>query len=573
MNSSRSISLTALPRQLYTHNPFYLISALLVLYGSYRSLPPDSSAGGGWLLLGLLCGYTLALALAGYVIIRFGQVWDDARTILLTLVLLFVALSAGFDRIVLDDPLIGARLLLLGLLFVALISEGVLQSLKIRLAGRYRGPYYLLLTLMFCYPVLLGQLSKAGQEDKMPLFVFLFPVVAGLAFLTLLPAARARNKRKPQHDVPWSWPGYPWSLFIVLLIATALRSYSFSLGFESGHAGQSSFQPFFLLPLSFASAILVLELGIAAQSRPTCAAALIVPLGLLLLAMPGEAPNPVATRFLATFSNTVGSPAQWTVGGLAVFYVIAWIRGLRLGEIGLIICITVLAFVDEQTTSPATLTSPHWLPLAFVALSELILGIWLRTSWRQMLGVWFGMATLSCLGWDRSLLPQSNFCQWPLPVLAVLLLGAACDDRWARLMRRFAWPLIPLVGMFAVWEGATFQPEAPRWVQAFYLVCLTALSLAYWYRAPAVRRFVAAAIMLLVLTGANARWLYLGMEESQLAAGLPWLAWGSASLAFALLVSFAKGGLVTGLFHWLRSFGDEARPLGQEHWTSAPSIK
>jgi hypothetical protein len=79
--------------------------------------------------------------------------------------------------------------------------------------------------------------------------------------------------------------------------------------------------------------------------------------------------------------------------------------------------------------------------------------------------------------------------------------------------------------------------------------------------------------MLLVLTGANARWLYLGMEESQLAAGLPWLAWGSASLAFALLVSFAKGGLVTGLFHWLRSFGDEARPLGQEHWTSAPSIK
>ena len=78
MNSSRSYSLAALPRLLYTQNPFYLISALLVLYGIYVALGPESGMGGGWLLLGLLGGYTLALTLAGLVIVRFGQVWDDA---------------------------------------------------------------------------------------------------------------------------------------------------------------------------------------------------------------------------------------------------------------------------------------------------------------------------------------------------------------------------------------------------------------------------------------------------------------------------------------------------------------
>ena len=79
MNSSRSYSLAALPRLLYTQNPFYLISALLVLYGIYVALGPESGMDGGWLLLGLLGGYTLALTLAGLVIVRFGQVWDDAR--------------------------------------------------------------------------------------------------------------------------------------------------------------------------------------------------------------------------------------------------------------------------------------------------------------------------------------------------------------------------------------------------------------------------------------------------------------------------------------------------------------
>ena len=561
MQSSRLVFLAALPRLLYNHNPFYLISALLVLLGIYRTVPPDASAAGGWLLMGLLCGYTLLLALAAYVIIRIGRVWEDARTILLVLVLLFVALSVGFDRLVLDRPQIGARFLLLGLGFASLISEGVLRGLKIQLTGHYRGPYYLILMLLFGYPVLLGQISISGQGDNMPWFVLLFPVAASLALLTLLPAARRAKRLRPPQGALWVWPWFPWSLFAFLLLAIALRSYSLSLGFESGHAGQSSFQPFFLLPLLLSSVLLLLELGIAGGSSATCNAALAAPLGLFLLALPGQGSNPIAARFLATLSSTLGSPVQWTLVGSAIFYAMAWLRGLRWGEIGLIVCASVLAVVNERTSSLTSFSSPHWPPLGCVAIVELTLGLWRRTSWRAMLAALYGVAALSCSDWGHSPLPPAGFHLWHSAILTVLLLGTVCDDPWARLMRRLAWPLIPLAAALAAWGGEQFSQEMPRWSQSVDLVCLAALALTYWLREPAVWRLVAAMVAMSILTGANVRWLYLSLAASQLAPGLPWLAWGSASLTLALLVSFAKAGLVGRWYHRLRSFRHDARPL------------
>src|ERR1700677_4815270 len=104
MSGSPAVTFGTFSRFLYTHNPFYLVSALLVLIGLHEALSTDSSFTGGWLLMGVLCGYTLLLAIAGYVIVRFGQVWEDARTVLLVIVLLFLALSVSFDRIVSANP-------------------------------------------------------------------------------------------------------------------------------------------------------------------------------------------------------------------------------------------------------------------------------------------------------------------------------------------------------------------------------------------------------------------------------------------------------------------------------------
>ena len=47
------------------------------------------------MMMGVLAGYTLVLATIGVVIVRFGKVWDDARSILLLLLLLFLAVFLG----------------------------------------------------------------------------------------------------------------------------------------------------------------------------------------------------------------------------------------------------------------------------------------------------------------------------------------------------------------------------------------------------------------------------------------------------------------------------------------------
>ena len=164
---SRSLSWSEVARFIYTHNPFYLVSALLMLIGLHQALGRDGSLLGGWLLMGILCGYITLLAAAGYIIVRFGGVWDDARMILLVILLQFVAMSISFDMLVLEMPAQGARFLLAGLVFAVTISECVFQSLGIRLRACYRLPFHLSLLLLFIYPLLLGQLSVDGHNAAM----------------------------------------------------------------------------------------------------------------------------------------------------------------------------------------------------------------------------------------------------------------------------------------------------------------------------------------------------------------------------------------------------------------------
>ena len=84
---------------LYVHNPFYLISVCTLLYGVHVSFTESAGIADGSLLLKILGAYTLLLVVTGVLIVRFGKVWDDARTILLIAVLLFVSISSSFDRI------------------------------------------------------------------------------------------------------------------------------------------------------------------------------------------------------------------------------------------------------------------------------------------------------------------------------------------------------------------------------------------------------------------------------------------------------------------------------------------
>src|ERR1700733_5177266 len=88
----------SLVKYLYTHNPFYAISAVLMLYSlrtAYNTL--QGGTNNCWLMTGVLAGYTLVLAAIGVLIVRWGKVWEDARSILLLLLVLFLAVSISAD--------------------------------------------------------------------------------------------------------------------------------------------------------------------------------------------------------------------------------------------------------------------------------------------------------------------------------------------------------------------------------------------------------------------------------------------------------------------------------------------
>src|SRR5262245_14387217 len=141
----------SLARFLYTQNPFYLIGTLLILFGLARCFGKDPTLATSGLLVGLIAGYTLLLALIAAVLIRFGQIWDDARTILLVIVLLFFMLSTSLDfhlLFTLEAPWPGTYFLAGGFLFSVALSESLLRILKMAFPAAYRTPYYLVLFLL-----------------------------------------------------------------------------------------------------------------------------------------------------------------------------------------------------------------------------------------------------------------------------------------------------------------------------------------------------------------------------------------------------------------------------------------
>jgi len=75
---------------LYTQNPFYLLSVAFVLNGTRLWYREGTGPFDPWPLMGVIFGYIVLAATTGFVVVRFGKVWDDARSILLILLTLFV---------------------------------------------------------------------------------------------------------------------------------------------------------------------------------------------------------------------------------------------------------------------------------------------------------------------------------------------------------------------------------------------------------------------------------------------------------------------------------------------------
>src|SRR5205085_8703777 len=135
----------------------------------------------------------------------------------------------------------------------------------------FRVPYYLILGLFFLYPLALSPLVHEPHSEGLLWGLFGFSSVAGLVFLSLLPAIRRGAGYVDNNGSPWRWPLYPWVLFGVLAAAVPARGWllCWSMHLLSGGDSQRLiFGPYFAVPFGFAVAVLLLEIGIAPHPRP-----------------------------------------------------------------------------------------------------------------------------------------------------------------------------------------------------------------------------------------------------------------------------------------------------------------
>jgi hypothetical protein len=387
-------------RWICTNNPFYVISAALFLAGLRISF--GEHARDSWALIGGLSFYTLLLAGAALLLVRFARVWNDVRTVLLLVVLMFLATSVTFDELLVLNPARGRWYFLGGLGFAVALTEALLRGIRLRLPLLFRVPYHLTLVVFFLYPLALVPVIGEPHSEVLMWGLWGFAPVAGLALLTLLPAIRRGHDYLRDNGSPWPWPYYPWSVFVFLAVAVCGRAFLLCWSFHLLPSAneQLIFGPYFLVPLGLVVAVLLLELGLVSRSRVTQWIALAVPAGLVVLAAVGHRNEAIYAEFLGHFATRLGgTPLFVTLVAISGFYLYAWTRRVTFAVDALTIALAALAFVKPDALTFFDLTATRAAFVVVALLLQVWVWLWRRVWWRLAVSGTVAIGWLGMLAW------------------------------------------------------------------------------------------------------------------------------------------------------------------------------
>jgi hypothetical protein len=541
-------------RWICTSNPFYVLSAGLFLAGLYISFGAQEQPAQTWALMSGLAGYTLLLAVTACLLVRLAGVWDDARTILLLVVLMFLATSVTFDELLVMDPARGLALYLGGLVFAIAVSEGLLRGIRLRLPALFRLPYYLILSLFFLYPLALRPLLDDPHSEALQWGLFGFASVAGGVFLTLVPAIRHGSGYVRDNGSPWPWPLYPWALFVFLAVAVLGRAFFLCWSLHllaSSEKDQLIFGLYFLVPFGLALAVLLLEIGITSLRLPVMRLALAVPAALAGLSLVGHRNDSIYRGFWDIFTSRLGGdPLAVTLVLSAIFYAYAALRRVphatdALSADLLVLTLTGTSFIDRGPPEVVWLA-----PLVGAAMVQLGVGI----AARQARGCLLGLATLAAAAMFTAPPGLGVIIAFHVALVGLLVLGALFGDWLGRLFRGSAHVLACLVLLATVLPGGTHLPLA--WLVGYPLLLAVVLAvhgrllrLSLPYLAPGV-------ILAAALLGAASQGYRL-LRGS--VAGLDHIAVSLALFAVAVLVSLGKAGILSRWLSWLLRKTPEVR--------------
>ena len=552
---------------LYTQNPFYLLSVAFVLHSTRLWYRQGTATFDPWPLMGIIGGYILAVTFTGFFLVKFGKVWDDARSIFLILPLLFVELSLLFDGILISQPATGRALLAIGLTLAVAVSEGLLIGLRIRLPMFFRIPYHLILVLLFLYP--LAIVTGLGSDTSQAIWrVYLFSPVAAAVLLTLLPAVRRGANYSAQSGVPWKWPWFPWSLFGFLAICLALRTYALTLSFDTvlmqslrdAMRLDTAFGFYFLVPILLAVAVLMLEAGIVGQYPKLQRVALAIPLVCLVLSVTSPEPSAPYTAFLDRFVSRLGSPLWLSVLAGIIFLAYARLRNVRYASESLWAALLIASCIGPTTVDLETAVAPQSWVLWFVAIVQGARGVRYRRSWHI-----FSAVICLLLAVRADLLSDVNSLYRDgsllnLAGLAVLIVVAIFDDAFTRALSYVGLSMLLAAETWAVFLSAVDSSDLPSWFGLLYGVAVMCVTFAFAYFAGGRTYFYAGLANLLLLTGRLLFELNGILQRLFHWEGAAWFVWGIVWLALGGLISACKGGFARRLAKIVPSTRHQSAP-------------
>ena len=366
-----------LVRRLSNENPFYLLSAAFVIHGTGLSIGSDVPLK---MLLSLVGGYLLLLTMIAWGIVRFWQVWDDARSIFMILILLMLELAICFDQSIAQQQAGAVSSLIAVTIASLLVAESIIRLLNIRLPAIYRIPFYIQLSLAMLASLIPMSFSDLESPSLVRWAIYAVSLLAGLSMLTLIPAIQTSRNRVERDGCPWVWPIHPWSAFVIVWCCLGFRLYLLTIAFDpvielssaAAYDGMGGiFGGVLLAPMLLGlSSLFVVGAAVhrhwllhfLALGLPLCAIALSV--------RPWDA-NLALANFYREYTQLFGSPL-WTatISTLAVS-LIAWSLRLPFARRCCVVSTLLLSRItpttfDAQTLGPVNF---YWLSAVVVILS------------------------------------------------------------------------------------------------------------------------------------------------------------------------------------------------------------
>ncbi|MEO2013851.1 MAG: hypothetical protein ABGZ53_05715 [Fuerstiella sp.] len=459
---------------IYVHNPFYLISTCLFVYGLkllFRSgntsvlfAPGSVAYMEPWGLMASLAGITVLMAVTAILIVRFGKVWEDARSLLLIVLFMLLAISVSFDELItlLSDRDNGRghlyQMLVAGVLFSVGLAEFLIRGLPIRLTAGYRLPLYGFLTLFFLWPALLLRELTLFEVQTTRWLIAAFPLVAGLLTIALIPAIRKGAAAVANNGTPWNWPLFPWTPFVFIALAVCFRSYSLTMSFDaplgSRHFWDTTFGLYQLVPFLLAIFLVLLEIGLV-EKLPKLQRGVMLTAPLLIIpAYPWLVPwsrLPAYTSFTNSVVSDFASPVFLTIIGLTLLYARAWRKGVRYGQAGFYAMVFLAGSIGPRAFGSRIWylqeNVSYW-PLLVLGVVQLIIAFRRRES----LSAFIGMILLVCAA-NFSVRDFPDLNSWRamitlhLAFAAMLIIGISFKDDFAEVFSDIC-PLFLSITMF-----------------------------------------------------------------------------------------------------------------------------